>query len=307
MKILDRTLHSVAILQAGHRLDRTLHEAPVLEFDDHSRFVFFSDLHRGDNGRADAFRANRAIFESALEHYEREGYTYIEVGDGDELWKNRDLNALRSAHRPIYRIMERLARAGRLMVLGGNHQLVPRGGHLAAMGPEYQEALLLIHRERPVRFLVTHGHQADAPYARAYGVVRLVVRYFWRTLQALGMRTTLPDAREGVSALSPVRGALAWAGYNQAGIEARIAHWLAGADHIGIICGHTHRPAFAPAGALPYFNTGSGIQPGYVTGLEIAEGTISLVLWTNRADGPGAYRLDSAPQRVVLAGPERLK
>lgn len=291
---------------ARRRLDETLSAAPVLEFDDHSRFVFFSDLHRGDNGPADAFRHNRAIFLSALGHYEREGYTYVEVGDGDELWKNRNLAAVQAAHRPVFRILDRLKAAGRLLMLAGNHQLVRQGCKLACVGPEYAEAVLLRHRQRAVRFLVTHGHQADATHARPYGLIRPLVRHFWRHLQNHGLSTSLPQDDEHVS-FGPLAGAMAWARSNQAGIERRIAAWLQDADGLGIICGHTHRPAFALAGALPYYNTGSGIQPGMITGLEIADGAISLVSWTDRPkEGPGAMSLAASVRRTVLAGPQPL-
>jgi len=76
-------------------------------------------------------------------------------------------------------------------------------------------------------------------------------------------------------------------------------------DNLAIICGHTHRPAFAAAGGLPYYNTGSGVRPGYVTGLEIADGSISLVSWTNRPkEGPGAQSLEcTTVRREVLEGP----
>jgi UDP-2,3-diacylglucosamine pyrophosphatase LpxH len=307
MSISDCMSRAGAASQARRRLDNTLNAAPVLEFDDHSRLVFFSDLHRGDNGPADAFRPNRALFLSALGHYEREGYSYVEVGDGDELWKNRDLAQVRIAHRPVYRIMERLREAGRLTVLVGNHQLVRMGRRLAVAAPEFQEAVLLKHRDRGTQVLVTHGHQADSLPARAYGVVRLAVRYFWRYLQSLGLPTALPDSDEPLS-VSPILGALIWSRHNQASIENRIAGWLAKVDHLAIICGHTHRPAFAAAGALPYYNTGSGIQPGIITGLEIADGAISLVSWTNRMkEGPGAQLLRSGlVRRVVLAGPSLL-
>jgi UDP-2,3-diacylglucosamine pyrophosphatase LpxH len=307
MTISDCLSRAGAASQARRRLDDTLSAAPVLEFDDHSRLVFFSDLHRGDNGPADAFRPNRAIFLSALGHYEREGYSYVEVGDGDELWKNRDLAQVRNAHRPVYRIMERLREAGRLTVLVGNHQLVRMGRRLAAAAPELQEALLLKHRNGGMQVLVTHGHQADSLPARAYGIVRLAVRYFWRYLQTLGMPTALPDSGEGLG-VSPILGALIWSRHNQASIESRIAGWLARVDHLAIICGHTHRPAFAAAGTLPYYNTGSGVQPGVITGLEIADGAISLVSWTNRIkEGPGAQLLRSGlVRRVVLAGPSPL-
>ncbi|MHB1317702.1 MAG: metallophosphoesterase family protein [Anaerolineae bacterium] len=287
------------------RLDNALTQASVVDFDDHSRLVFFSDLHRGDNGPADASRCNQAIFVDALGHYERQGFTYVEVGDGDELWKNGSLAKVQAAHRPVYRIMERLKSAGRLLVLVGNHQLVRHGCRLATAGPEAVEAILLRHRDRAVRFLVTHGHQADGLHARIYGLTRLVVRHLWRHLQNHGLPTALPAPDEGQYESGAARGAIAWSLHNQAGIEQRIAAWLRQIGNPAIICGHTHRPAFAAAGALPYFNTGSGVRPGYVTGLEIADGSISLVSWTNRPkEGPGAQSLESVTvRRVVLEGP----
>ena len=143
MSFVNRFISGSVLSHSQRRLDNALTRASVVDFDDHSRLVFFSDLHRGDNGPADAFRCNQSIFLSALGHYERQGYTYVEVGDGDELWKNSSLAKVQSAHRPVYRIMERLKSAGRLMVLVGNHQLVRHGCKLATAGPEAVEAILL--------------------------------------------------------------------------------------------------------------------------------------------------------------------
>lgn len=306
MSFAETVVRFRAGAQARRRLDETLSAAPVLEFDDDSRLVFFSDLHRGDNGPADAFRYNRAIFLSALGHYEREGYTYVEVGDGDELWKNRNLAAVQAAHRPVFRILDRFRAAGRLFLLAGNHQLVRQGRTLACFGPEYAEALLLRHQARAVQLLVTHGHQADATHARPYGLIRLAVRYVWRHLQNHGLSTSLPQDEEHVP-FGPLAGAMAWSRSNQAGIERRIAAWLESAGGLGIICGHTHRAAFALAGALPYYNTGCGIRPGVITGLEIVDGAISLVSWTDHPkEGPGAMSLACGVYRTVLAGPQPL-
>ena len=57
--------------------------AKKVNFDASSKFVFFSDIHRGDNSLADEFAHNQNIYLFALQHYLEEGYTYIEVGDGD--------------------------------------------------------------------------------------------------------------------------------------------------------------------------------------------------------------------------------
>jgi hypothetical protein len=68
---------------------------PIL-FDDSSKFIFFSDCHRGDNSWADNFSPNQLLMFHALTYYYDQGYTYIEVGDGDELWENRDFRTIYS-------------------------------------------------------------------------------------------------------------------------------------------------------------------------------------------------------------------
>lgn len=75
--------------RSDRRLTEVFGAAEHLIFDDSSRFVFFSDLHRGNNSRADAFAGNEDLFLQALSRYYREGFTYIEVGDGDELAHHR--------------------------------------------------------------------------------------------------------------------------------------------------------------------------------------------------------------------------
>ena len=50
-----------------------------------SRFVVFSDAHRGDGSGADDFAANSLIFKCALDYYLAEGFTLVELGDAEEL------------------------------------------------------------------------------------------------------------------------------------------------------------------------------------------------------------------------------
>ena len=50
-----------------------------------SRFVVFSDAHRGDGTGADDFAANSLIFKCALDYYLAKGFTLIELGDAEEL------------------------------------------------------------------------------------------------------------------------------------------------------------------------------------------------------------------------------
>ena len=61
-----------------------MESAKTINFDDSSKFVLFSDLHRGNGGKADAFLPNAELFLASLQNYVRRGFTYVEVGDGEE-------------------------------------------------------------------------------------------------------------------------------------------------------------------------------------------------------------------------------
>ena len=67
------------------KLDAVFEEAFPVPFDEKSKFVFFSDIHRGDDSLSDEFGRNRHIYSHALDYYYQNDYTYIKVGDGDEL------------------------------------------------------------------------------------------------------------------------------------------------------------------------------------------------------------------------------
>lgn len=108
---------------AHARLSRAFETAETVPFDDTSRMVFFSDLHRGDNGRTDAFAPNEALFLHALRDYYQKGFTYVEVGDGDELWQHRRFQDIRRAHSNVFDLMHRFHRHDRLHILVGNHDI----------------------------------------------------------------------------------------------------------------------------------------------------------------------------------------
>ena len=75
-------------MSSAKRLTRAYKKAKRIAFDDDSKFIIFSDCHRGDNSFADDFANNRNIYYHALKHYYKEDFTYCELGDGDELWEN---------------------------------------------------------------------------------------------------------------------------------------------------------------------------------------------------------------------------
>lgn len=87
------------------KLDQVYKHAPVITFGSDAKLVIMSDCHRGQGNAGDNFLANQAVCFGALEYYFHGGFTYIELGDGDELWENRRLKTIAEVHDDIFWIL----------------------------------------------------------------------------------------------------------------------------------------------------------------------------------------------------------
>jgi UDP-2,3-diacylglucosamine pyrophosphatase LpxH len=279
-------LRNILRRRAYRRLTQAFETARSILFDDDSRLVFFSDLHRGDNSRSDAFAQNEDVFLQALRYYFREGFTYVEVGDGDELWQNRRLSAVKRAHRRTFDLLHTFAGENRLHLIFGNHDIQGfqrrriKKGQLTA-----HEGLVLQHARTDQRIFVVHGHQVDFKSDAIYHLSRFVIRHFWRHVQNLGLGDVASSIAES---------------RNRGTLRQRISEWIEAHNQM-VICGHTHTPKLAERGAPPYFNTGSGVFDGYITGLEIQNGQIALVKWLQSSWGEAERLLLAPPRRLSLA------
>lgn len=278
--------------------------AEELTFDDSSRIVFFSDLHRGNNSRADAFAGNETLFLKALSHYNRQGFTYIEVGDGDELWQNRRFSDILNAHRRTFDLLHRFNRQGRLHIVVGNHDIHDGRCHQVEKdGIQTREGLILRHSRTGQELFVFHGHQADIKCDNLLLFSRLLVRHFWRRLKLLGLVGPF-DSQNSVPSMEKVErqtleGSMV---YYKRKVERRIVEWLTPRQQ-AVVCGHTHRPMCAGYGA-PYFNAGGCVYDGYITGLEIQDGEIRLIRWSSLpSSGRGG---ETGAKRELLAPPRQL-
>lgn len=264
--------------------------AKRVPFDDCSRIAFFSDCHRGDNSRADVFARNEALFYRALTHYYREGFTYIEVGDGDELLKNRRFSDIREAHGRIFDLLHRFDRQNRLYLILGNHDIQNgRRDRVEKDGLIAHEGLVLYHARTGQRIFVVHGHQVDLKSDRFHLVGRFLTRYIWKQLQLFAIGSI--PSREDAS-------------WNRERIQQKIIEWQQAHRPI-VICGHTHRPRCAAYGSPPYFNTGSCLYSDYITGLEIQHGEIMLVRWSGRSETRQGET--SNIERELLSPPKKLR
>ncbi|MDE7297305.1 MAG: serine/threonine protein phosphatase, partial [Lachnospiraceae bacterium] len=84
------------------RLDRAFDNAPILPIGPDTRYVFFSDCHRGIGNNNDNFLKNINCYSAALQYYLQYGFCYIEAGDGDELWENRRLSQITEIHDDVF-------------------------------------------------------------------------------------------------------------------------------------------------------------------------------------------------------------
>lgn len=289
-------------MRTDQRLTAAYENARVEHLDAHSRYVIMSDCHRGDGSTSDEFVRNENVYLHALGYYLDGGFTYVEAGDGDEMWEHREFKYIKNAHHDVFDAIKRFFDDGRFIVLWGNHNIYLRDRDFVVgnyyhnydeysqvtseflMGVEPCAALVLRDAETSQEFLVLHGHQGDFANDQAWFATMLTLRYFWKYLHAFGIKNPA----------SPVKNAS-----KRHALEKRYNAWIA-KHRTALICGHTHRLRFPRTGEPPYFNAGSSIHPTSVTAIEIVERTIQAVRWRVVASDDGVLRID----RDVIRGPE---
>ena len=106
-------------MSSNSRLNNAFKQAKHISFDNNSKFIFFSDCHRGDNSFADDFANNRNIYFHALNHYYLNDFQYCELGDGDELWENLSFEPLFEAHKNVYKLIRKFHLENRLHMVWG--------------------------------------------------------------------------------------------------------------------------------------------------------------------------------------------
>lgn len=270
-------------------LNSVYKKSTVVPFDKGSKIIIMSDCHRGQGNAADNFLANQNLFFGALNYYYKAGYTYIELGDGDELWENRKMKPIIDIHSDAFWMMSRFHNDNRFYMLNGNHDVVKRRCNFTRKNccvyyqnsikknePLFQdliihEGLILENKDTGKRIFMAHGHQGDLLNDIFWPVARFLVRYIWKPLELIGF-------------LDPTG-----AGREHKDFEKSEKKFASYADKQGmiLILGHTHRPVYSKPGEGLYFNDGSCVHPRCITGIEIENNRISLIKWSvqTREDG----------------------
>ena len=286
-------------------LDYLYENAKTIEIDDKSKMVFISDVHRGDGSHADSLLPNRNIYITALKYYLKNRYIYVEVGDGDELWKNKNCKEIAYFYQDIFKILNKYKDTIDIYLLYGNHDHYKRKTKfkirevsiLNKFGEDYgyefinlldkiefYPAINCLYKAVNEKFLVTHGHQLDILNNELLMINKVLVRYIWKFMNGVaGFKDPNSSAR--------VR-------KKRSRIDNKLQAWARDRGKM-IVCGHTHNSRFPNYFEPPYFNDGCCVMPYGMTAIEIESGMISLVKWSIDVKDNGVLWV----KRRVIEGP----
>lgn len=96
---------------------------PVIPFDlNTAKFIIFSDQHKGRRNGADDFILAEPNYLAALDHYNAQDYTFINLGDSEELWEN-NLWQVKKKNRETFETEKKFLEKGNYIKVFGNHDL----------------------------------------------------------------------------------------------------------------------------------------------------------------------------------------
>lgn len=261
------------------KLDSLFKKSHRIKIDDNTKLVIMSDCHRGEGKDSDNFLKNKNLFQVALCYYYDKDFTYVELGDGDDMWEVKDYKNIVERYLDIFQLLKKFNDSNRLIMIYGNHDICKKNDQILRNNfykyynkiteqeeklldhLKVYESLVLSYKEHEI-FMI-HGHQVDFLNSTFWRLSRFLVRYIWKNLEYMGVKDSTSAAKN----------------YNVTKkIEKKLRCWSIKNNKL-VIAGHTHRPIFPKAGKSLYFNDGSCIHPNGITCLEIENGNITLVRW----------------------------
>lgn len=249
------------------RIKKSFTKALHISIEDHPKIVIMSDCHRGTGTWADNFLNNRPIYTAALKHYYSRNFTYIELGDGDELWENRRFSDVFNTHREIYNLFQQFHDAGRLFMIFGNHDRIKENSAYVWRGLSetipFYESIIVDGLDIPP-ICMFHGYQGDLINDQLWKISRWLVRYLWRPLEIRGVK----DPTSAAKNYTKIRH-----------IEENFINYSC-QERCIVVAGHTHKPTLMKTDCGMYFNSGSCVHPEAITAIEIQNGIANLVKWS---------------------------
>lgn len=311
---------------------------PVIDIDTATtRIIIFSDQHKGGKNGADDFWVAEKNYTTALQYYYDAGFTFINLGDCEELWEN-NVWKVKKNNALAFTAEKKFADRKQLIKIFGNHDLFWDSDPFAFLQLEsiygqrikvYEGVVLAMqYNDAPAYIFCTHGHQGDK-HSDGNTFSKFFVSNIWGPLQAyLGINANGPSDNKQLKSL-----------HNEMMYE-----WSINNPATILVTGHTHQPVFQSLTALErlykalqavpaasgeakkirglinirekevasvavdylqmkpsYFNTGCCCySDGDITGIEIVDGNINLIKWTTTDGRPQRELLETALLNNIL-------
>lgn len=290
-------------MDTNKRITKIFNSSDEIKIDDNSKIIIMSDVHRGDGSWNDSFARNQNVFFAALTHYYNENFTYIELGDGDELWELKNPKDIIREHKDVFWLMSKFYQENRFYMLYGNHDIEKSNEDYLEENYYYfyderedrniplfenikvHEGLILNYMGNKI--LLVHGHQVDFINYDIWPITRFLVRYIWKPLELFGINDITRTAKNYKKRYS---------------VAKKLTEWVIENNH-PLIAGHNHRPMFSDVRTPLYFNDGSCVHPRCITGIEIVNGIMVLIKWSIKPNHKGQLHV----VKDILAGPNRLE
>jgi predicted phosphodiesterase len=328
----DAVFSSLSTLLANIKAGK-IEQGPILPFDiNTSKVIIFSDQHKGGKDMADDFRLAEPNYMAALEFYNEQEYTFVNLGDCEELWENKPTVAVEK-NKLTLQLEARFLQADRYYRVFGNHDLewryiIPQNLYIKpVLGNKLKiyEAIAfeIRYNDHDYTIFLTHGHQGDKN-SDGNAFSTWVVATLWTPIQRFLEISvnTVSDSFDLVDKHNTM-----------------MYEWSAEQEKLVFISGHTHKPVFASMDHIDrlekelekarnvndaekinalnaelqqrqqeyagkkqvqtmlvpsYFNSGCCcFSDGDITGIEIADGEIRLVKWKQN-------EVSQIPERMVL-------
>lgn len=206
------------------------------------RFIIFSDMHKGNKGGADDFKMSEANYLSALNYYHQQGFSFINLGDSEELWKFKAAHILPQNEASF--IAEAAFFPDRYYRTYGNHDIVWKDRFAVnfylkkyfGQAPQVTEGIVLRsnNEQLPLDIFLTHGHQGDLMSDNNW-LSTWIVAHIWMPLQRY-LRINVNSAATDFSLRN---------GHNKI-----MYAWSKEQPNLLLITGHTHSPVFASGDTL---------------------------------------------------------
>jgi predicted phosphodiesterase len=252
-------------------------------------FIIFSDQHKGNKDRADDFTASEANYIAALNYYQQNCFTYINLGDAEEVWKYKVVDVLPKNKAALF-AEAAFQHDNKYYRTFGNHDIIWKNkwdvklllSDYFKMPLTITEGIVLktMVNEQPLTIFCTHGHQGDK-LSDNNAVSTWLVAHIWAPIQRY-LQININTPSKDDTLLNK---------HNK-----MMYQWSSSKKKLLLITGHTHKPVFAsgkysshPSNKITgveallkptYFNSGCCcFNDGDITGIELSEGFIRLVKW----------------------------